>query len=180
MLKKGWNMLSFPFEISSSLLKGELFATTPEDCVTKIATYNTTKKLFKTMNNSKWSNMALDEGQGYWIYANGTCTLTLEGNSKSTTHVTVEKGWNLIAFHAESKKNRTHVIQNVRAKLKKIMSYHGGNWYSYDPTRPEVLNTIKEFHPGWGYYIQYNGSGSERWELDENKQLKVIGGRDDR
>ncbi|MDA1196587.1 MAG: hypothetical protein O2779_01330 [Nanoarchaeota archaeon] len=176
LLDAGWNLLSFPFEITKSLLEEEPFTTSPENCITKIALYNSTSSKFKMMNKTDgaWGDVMLDEGQGYWIYTNSTCTLSLKGKSKSTIQMHIENGWNLMAFHAESKKSRSDVIQNVKYYIKKIMSYHEGNWYSYSPTRPEVLNTIKEFQPGWAYYIQYNGNDTATWGLDQNDQLQII------
>ncbi|MEM5812751.1 MAG: hypothetical protein QXU71_00100 [Candidatus Aenigmatarchaeota archaeon] len=49
-----------------------------------------------------------------------------------------------------------YVLSSIQGQYEAVFHYNGTSWLSYDPSRPEFLNTLKEFSDNgdWPYYIK--------------------------
>ncbi|MBI2041881.1 MAG: hypothetical protein HYT20_02600 [Candidatus Nealsonbacteria bacterium] len=60
-----------------------------------------------------------------------------------------------------------NVISPIKDKVVRIWGYYAGKWYLYDPAIPPELNTLKEFIPASGYFLQ----------VKEDCDLAAVGNR---
>ena len=116
-LKKGWNLISVPLnltirELGQESVVGDPLNVTPENSLSSIYMYNTTSELFeKCTHYEDWgwehatgseSFTELEPGRGYWVWAENDCDLTFTGTAPSDLDVPLDAGWNCIGWYSIS------------------------------------------------------------------------------
>jgi hypothetical protein len=114
-LKSGWNLISFPLNLTTWKLGNEAAVgkpinVTPANCISSIYQYNTTSALFEKSDHfADWgwwpatgseSFTALEPGRGYWVMAQWDCNLTFTGTASSDLGIPLYTGWNLIGWYS--------------------------------------------------------------------------------
>jgi hypothetical protein len=116
-LKKGWNLISVPLnltirELGQESVVGNPLNVTPENSLTSIYMYNTTSGSFEKCSHYEdwgWEHATgsesfteLEPGRGYWVMAENDCTLTFTGTAPSDLDVPLDAGWNCIGWYSIS------------------------------------------------------------------------------
>ena len=74
----------------------------------------------------------------------------------------------MISYPSLETKPITTLLENVSGEYSSIFEYNAANigneWKSYDPARPDFLNTLKNFTPEYGYWIKINNDTN--WTLN--------------
>jgi len=141
-LNQGWNLISFPLNLTSKLIKD----VSKNINFKSIFSYGSWHYYFnETHNNFK----IINESKGYWINSLGNQILTIEGTKFDSLNIPSKKGSNLIGYPSLNEKAISTLLKNV-----KVYTYNNSKWYSYDSNRPPQLNTLDKFTPGYGYWVK--------------------------
>ncbi|MBU1005929.1 MAG: thrombospondin type 3 repeat-containing protein [Nanoarchaeota archaeon] len=138
-LTTGWNLISFPLNLInksiSSIFMGINYS--------KIFYYN-----------SSWielnDNSEINESYGYWVNSLESQTLEIEGNEFNKTSISLNQGRNLIGYPSLNTSNVTDFFRDIN--ITNVFAYNG-TWLSYNPSRNDSLNTLKQMKPGYGYWV---------------------------
>ncbi|MBU0628027.1 MAG: hypothetical protein KKC75_02470 [Nanoarchaeota archaeon] len=145
-LISGWNLLSFPLnQLNKSI--NYVFNNINHS---KIFSYNGTWLYYYNETNNNFNE--INETKGYWVKSLNNQTLTLKGNNfSSPLNISLEQGWNLIGYPSLNTSNVTDFFKD--ANITTVFSYNG-SWLSYNPSRNDSLNTLKQMKPGYGYWVK--------------------------
>ncbi|MBI2138558.1 hypothetical protein HYU13_03145 [Candidatus Woesearchaeota archaeon] len=178
-LRQGWNMVSFPFELSRKDLNEGPFRTFPANCTEKLIRYNASTKELKGWDNSQagWNaaegGTILEETYGYWIKVGEDCRIAVRGKAPLQRNISLSAGWNLVGFPSQDEAIIGSAITDVKGSLNGIMLYENGTWLSYYPERPAPFNTLSYFEPGKSYWIRINGTGQD-WIFLRNESRFIV------
>ncbi len=135
-LSKGWNLISIPLKLMDN----------------PISLFNEKNlTIFGYKNNSWFVPEHIEAKLGYWVKANGGFNLTLAGNEIEDRNINLSKGWNLIGYPSLNGSLVNETFNN--SQISDVMMYNNLKWYSYNPSRPDFLNTLNNMTPGYGYWV---------------------------
>jgi len=90
----------------------------------------------------------------YWQADYATQRVDLNAGSITGQSVLLNAGWNLISFRPEpAVPTLRQVLDSVDGRYDRVLGETG----AYAPSVPDVYNTLKELHPGQGYYVRITG-----------------------
>ncbi len=161
----GWNLISFPAQQGSSLVAdvfGPLLSTIPV-----IWGYDNERKAWKRYKPGSAYNTltSIESGQGYWVYANESGSLTPEYNAPSGS-VQLREGWNLVGYSGPHNRLLTPGLADLSGKWSVVWSWENGQWYMTHEalSTPVPLQPLTAFHQGKAYWVKVkNGTGEVQW-----------------
>ena len=161
-LDVGWNLVSIPLVLDNKALPDALDSISGN--YDKVFAYDGEWKIFDP-NDLPHSNLnSVDEKMGFWVKMNNEDTLVVEGLEVSAeTDFSLNDGYNLIGYPNLEEKNIYIVFNNVNNSLVNVLSYES-EWKSYNPLKNKSLNTLKKIKPGYGYWVNVNGS--QNWSFN--------------
>lgn len=86
--------------------------------------------------------------EGYQILVNAPCTVTISGAPIAPKSVTLQKGWNMIAYPYATPKPLTGVLSSILSDVEVVQD---GSGKVYLPSKG--TNTIGDMRPGLGYSV---------------------------
>ncbi len=107
-----------------------------------------------TANSSSDTLTSLDAGAGYFVNLENPATLIIPGSAEAeTTQISLGNGWNNVGYLLQTPVNieisLCELISNNSNLIKVV-----GEGKSFDPALPANLNSLKQFTPGFGYWIK--------------------------
>ncbi len=91
----------------------------------------------------------------YWQADYSTHRVDLNAGSIEGQLVLMNPGWNLISFRLDPPVPTVRqVLDSVDGRYDRVLGETG----AYAPSIPPVYNTLKELHPGRGYYVRVTGT----------------------
>jgi len=91
----------------------------------------------------------------YWQADYSTHKVDLNAGSIEGQLVLMNPGWNLISFRLDPPVPTVRqVLDSVDGRYDRVLGETG----AYAPSIPDVYNTLKELHPGLGYYVRVTGT----------------------
>ncbi|MBU0628126.1 MAG: hypothetical protein KKC75_02975, partial [Nanoarchaeota archaeon] len=138
-LINGWNLISFPLNLTDKLVSAVLSGIS----YSRIFTYSETWKELAGSNS-------FNESRAYWINSSASQILTVNGTEFNQINITLTQGWNFIGYPSlnSSLLNETLINYSV------VYGYNNSDWLSNVKSRNDSLNTLKQFNPGYGYWIK--------------------------
>ena len=95
--------------------------------------------------------------QLYWQADYATHRVDLNAGSITGQSILLQAGWNLMSFRLEPPVPTVRqVLDSIDGRYDRVLGETG----AYAPAVPDVFNTLKELHPGLGYYVRIPGSTS--------------------
>ncbi|MBU0628021.1 MAG: S8 family serine peptidase [Nanoarchaeota archaeon] len=137
-LIQGWNLISIPLNLSNWTVSS-IFRN-----YSSIFTYD--NRWIELTNSSK-----INETIGFWINILNNHTLQIEGKEFNNLTINLNQGWNLIGYPSLNKTNISEFFEG--ANITAAFAYNG-TWLSYNPSRNDSLNTLKQMKPGYGYWVK--------------------------
>ena len=138
-----WNLISVPLTLDNM----EASSVFSDLDYSKILSFNNNNKQWSELNN----NDIINTKKGYWMKSNEGKTIELFGHIVQDTTITLEQGANLIGRPSlnEALINETFDVSEINS----VFMFNNSNWYSYNPNRPDKINTLTKFIPGFGYWV---------------------------
>lgn len=147
-LKPGWNLVSFNVEPTNPATAQVLKNLSYSRVLGQSGSYVPT--LPASFNSLK----ELHAGQGYYIYINGSSTVTLrvEGTSQTVNKaLPLQAGWNWIGYLPQTAQSVPQALASIQGKYQRVLGTTG----TYMPSLP-AFSTLTELQPGQGYLIFMN------------------------
>ncbi len=95
--------------------------------------------------------------QLYWQADYATHRVDLNAGSITGQSILLQAGWNLMSFRLEPPVPTVRqVLDSIDGRYDRVLGETG----AYAPSVPDVFNTLKELHPGQGYYVRISDSTS--------------------
>jgi hypothetical protein len=119
-LEEGWNLISFPQEISNTSLINVLASIDGDYDAVQYYNASETNDLWKHYQISKPSDLnyldEMDNEKGFWVHvtAVGGTTLVIEGILPSNPHdISLSQGWNHVGYPSLTNRQRTAALNNL-------------------------------------------------------------------
>ncbi|MBU0629209.1 MAG: hypothetical protein KKC75_08535 [Nanoarchaeota archaeon] len=142
-LINGWNLISFPLNLTDKLVSAVLSGIS----YSRIFTYSETWKELAGSNS-------FNESRAYWINSSASQILTINGTEFNRLNITLTKGWNFIGYPSLNASLLNETLKEVNYSV--VYSYNNSVWKSNVKARNESLNALKQFNPGYGYWVKVN------------------------
>jgi len=144
-LTRGWNLISIPLNLTNNTL--------PEPFKSIEGNYShgftyADGKWYPYYAGESTINKTMEPIMGFWINMTNDDMLKVEGYVLENFTFDLDGGWNLIGYPYLEQKNISELFNNVTVRM-----YNNSKWYSYDSKKPYQLNTLDEFTPGFGYWV---------------------------
>ena len=155
-LVAGWNLVSLPVVLDDNSTSSAFASISGnhEDIFSYEANLLQPWKLY---NPPIDQIISVDTVRGYWIDMNIADTLSLTGTYPLETTIDLYGGWNLIGYPSASVKPVETVLEGINGLYSLVWQYKAADsadpWKSYNPSVPSSLNDLKNFEPGFGYWI---------------------------
>ena len=173
-LNTGWNLISYNLDYQDNS-PSNLFSSVLEN-VSEIKnltkTYSPTlPDYFNTLNN-------MIPQEGYWVNVSDDCTLELtEDAYDSSVSIDLNSGWNLIGYLPQLDVAPNEALSNILDKLLQVKDLTS----IYNPTMPDVFNTLEVMTPNKGYWLQvsedctlvYNQTSAAKSPQRENSPWNI-------
>lgn len=147
-LTKGWNLISFPLNLTNKTLPKPLESI--KGNYSKLFTYD--GKWIELKDDDK-----INETFGYWINMTNDDTLAIEGKEVYPLDYDLKRGWNLVSYDSLNttllNESLSEVMQQKNTTLL-VLTYKDREWLSYSSNKPIHLNTLKNSTPGYGYWVK--------------------------
>jgi len=120
-----------------------------------------------TFVKGSWLDLTHDDSflfypnQGYLITTTQQILITAVGGWRLDP-IPLDKGLNIVGYRSEQPVPVEEAMAPLIGKYTSIWGYHDGEWYSYDPRLPAVINNLTEIVPGRSYYLEVKETGV-RW-----------------
>lgn len=108
----------------------------------------------------------LDESMGVWLNMQEATTMTLNGLPEYPVEINLHPGLNMIAYPSISSTTPSDALENVYGTYNNIVTYdaQSGEWLSYNPDKPDFLNSLSTMEPGQGFWVLTDQGVT--WEFD--------------
>lgn len=155
-LSNGWNLISVPLVSNKTI--NEIFG--PNELY--------------YLENNKWKqlqgNDKVNYQYGYWIKTNEP-SLLIEGNKINSLDYDISQGWNLINYPLKETTNLQIFFRNIINNIESIKTFEDGEWKSFNPSKPNGLNSLTTLKPGKGIFVK--AKNNARWHFDGNELLST-------
>jgi len=171
-LLKGFNLISFPVNLSDYLVDDSTIATNPAGCLKQVYRYNASKGRYEVAIRDEidgWITPPQDgffrfeSGGGYWFNANENCSLTLSGKEAAPFSLQMVGGFNLLGwlFHEEISLTPNPFLLDDPNCLT--------NLYFYDALAGRYRSAVFDEEFGWG-----SAEGLDSLEPGRGYWLRVL------
>ncbi len=163
-LKSGWNLISLPLIPNNSNIENVLAGLSEEGSVDVVQYYDN--------GSGEWLSYAvvdgigdlttMEDGKGYWVYANQDTTLTINGRETNEPPATpvntyeVGSGWNLLGFKSVENMTALDYTNNQIGENDLMWGYKNNDYKLICPVTSGDSNVME---PGFGYWLYVSGSG---------------------
>ncbi len=158
-LREGWNLISIP-----RVLNG----TSPDVVLASIAgKYDLVHAWDASDPADPWKSYMpglggdltyISRGMGLWVHMTQAGTLTVEGETPTTTSIPLYTGWNLVGYPAGAARPVPEALASIAGKYTLVFEYDASApnapWRSYSPQVPDFANTLQAMRPGFGYWVK--------------------------
>lgn len=100
----------------------------------------------------------ITRNMGLWVHMTQAGTLTVEGETPTTTSIPLYTGWNLIGYPAGTARPVPDALASIAGKYALVFEYDASApnspWRSYSPQVPDFANTLQAMRPGFGYWVK--------------------------
>ncbi|MBS3817342.1 MAG: S8 family serine peptidase [Candidatus Thermoplasmatota archaeon] len=161
----GWNFISSKLVPTDNQISAIL--ENPENGISgnydKVMWYDGKNDEWKSYNPNradKFNDLSIFEiDRGYWIQMSQNDTLTVKGTYPSSTIITLDPGWNMVGYPADS---NTTADSTLPQEVTKIGTFKGTKKYDvkYQTDLSKVTLTIGE-----GYWMYNSGNTSVEWTV---------------
>jgi len=106
------------------------------------------------------------ESMGVWFKMDSADTLVIAGLFRYPVQFNMSNGWNMIGYPSAEAAEPQEVFGDVYGTYKTIFAYNASSdeWQSYNPDKPEFLNSLHTIIPGHGYWVM--ATEDTIWEFD--------------
>ena len=153
---EGWNQVSFNVGMDNTTIRTVLSSVF--DNVSLIqgngASFNPNwPDSLNTLKN-------FDNISGFWVKMASATNLSISGPALdvSKTTITLDEGWNNISYVPSSPANIRNVLATALAGGKIELIINGSG--NFNPSNPDVLNSLKTMNPGEGYWVKAKAATS--------------------
>ncbi len=142
-LEEGWNLISFPYDVSSMSLS-EVFS----DCWDFVEEVKDEKDFYSKSLPSYLNTLDMVEmGRGYWVLSSSDCEATFDVFPESDCEIEFKDGWNLIGpVEDDSLDGFFGSNFGFVEEVKDEKDFYSKNIPSY-------LNTLSDLEKGEGYWV---------------------------
>ena len=151
-LVAGWNLISFyvrPVDSSLATVFGGL-GTNLICAKTADAFYNPSQLSYYN------SLLKIEIGKAYLVKVTTAQTFTLTGDTIGTVSVSLKKGWNMLGFPKQTQVVINTSVSGITTNINTIKNFDG-YW------QPSGVNSLTNFTPGLGYFINVKADGLIQW-----------------
>ncbi|MBI2575812.1 RHS repeat protein [Candidatus Woesearchaeota archaeon] len=138
-LRKGWNIISSPLVINSSIKN-----------VLREAGLNASLS-FHSQNKSFFEPEFFEPSKGYLVLVNASRVIGLKGKKITSPAENLTAGVHLWGLPSLQERVISSVFSNVS-----VIAFNG-SWWSFDSSRDDGRNTLSSFMPGQGYWVTKKG-----------------------
>lgn len=155
-LVTGWNLVSLPVLLDDNSTSSAFASISGnhEDVFSYEANLLQPWKLY---NPPIDQIISVDNVRGYWVEMTAVDTLSITGTSPLETTIDLYVGWNLIGYPSAAVKPVETVLDEINGLYSLVWQYQAADsadpWKSFNPSVPASLNDLKNFEPGYGYWI---------------------------
>jgi hypothetical protein len=152
-LKKGWNLISIPVDMSNKTIENVLSSITGNYTMVRSFSPPSTWKMYDPSHPGLSDLHMIYPDSGYWINLTGDSNLTVTGREMANTQILVVPGWNLIGYPTFAVQNVSSALSSVTGSYTLLRTYDAvTGWKTYDPSHPEFSDLL-QMSPGLGYWI---------------------------
>ncbi len=157
-LIQGWNFISIPYALDNTTV-ASMMSDISSDYI--IWAYNSSTYSWQDYDSTKLPSLNnltdIQVGQGLWINISDNETLSITGTRPPETGIALNKGWNMISYPLDTKRNINDTLSAIDGKYDIVWQYNASsidNWTFYN-SLPEAspANTLHVFTPGYSYWI---------------------------
>lgn len=173
VLNKGWNQISFNVEMDSLAVRSVLSSILDKVVLAQGAGTSFNPKWPDTLNTLTEFNYTA----GFWVNMSSNATVSYIGEpiDLSSNVITLQAGWNNIAYTpAYSGSVRTALATAIAdGKIERIINANG----NFNPSTPDVLNSLKTMNPGEGYWVKSSSATTITYDEvipSESRMMKTM------
>lgn len=158
-LSAGWNLISIPRVLNGAV---------PEVVFASIAgKYDLVYAWDASDPADPWKSYTpglggdltyISRNMGLWVHMTEAGTLTVEGETPTTTDIPLYAGWNLVGYPAGTTRPVSEALAPIAGKYTLVFAYDCSDtanpWRSYSPQIPDWANTLQDMRPGFGYWVK--------------------------
>ncbi len=110
----------------------------------------------------------LEDGAGYWMDVQNGTDLILKGRllDPEKTTIQLQQGWNLVGYPCTNPQPVETALADIIPSVEKVKNI----FLSYDPSAPEIFNTLSHMQPGEGYWIKVNQPVTFHYPVPEDSE----------
>jgi hypothetical protein len=159
-LEQGWNLVSFNLQPTSTAIADVLASIVGNYSL--VYAWDAVTQAWLVYNPAAPLNSleTLDRTAGFWINANTSDILIVEGTPPTTTNISLKTGWNLVGYPSTVTQGLPGVLTNNGVSNYTIVltyiAIEADPWKMFDPFGPPYVNDLQALTPGRGYWINVN------------------------
>lgn len=158
-LTTGWNLISIPLDMADTSIEGVLASISGSWDSVKYYTPLDASDPWKSYRSSGTANdlAVIDMTMGIWVHATANCTLSVQGEIRPTTQITLYAGWNLVGYPSQTEMAVADALWGTGADRVEI----------FDPASPTLIMPVGPgyiMRPGEGYWVHV--SADTIWSID--------------
>lgn len=172
-LNEGWNQISFNVEMDSLSVRSILSSVLDKVVLAQGAGTSFNPKWPDALNTLSEFNYTA----GFWVNMSSNATVSYIGEpiDLSSNVITLQAGWNNIAYTpAYSGSVRTALATAIAdGKIERIINANG----NFNPSTPDVLNSLKTMNPGEGYWVKSSSATTITYDEvipSESRMMKTM------
>ena len=172
-LNEGWNQISFNVEMDSLSVRSILSSILDKVVLAQGAGTSFNPKWPDALNTLSEFNYTA----GFWVNMSSNATVSYIGEpiDLSSNVITLQAGWNNIAYTpAYSGSVRTALATAIAdGKIERIINANG----NFNPSTPDVLNSLKTMNPGEGYWVKSSSATTITYDEvipSESRMMKTM------
>ena len=172
-LDEGWNQISFNVEMETLAISTVLSSAMDDVILVQSAATSFNPKWPDSLNTLNSFNYI----SGFWVRMNAPVNISFVGKPLDATRneITLQAGWNNIAYTpAYSGSVRTALATAIAdGKIERIINANG----NFNPSTPDVLNSLKTMNPGEGYWVKSSSATTITYDEvipSESRMMKTM------
>lgn len=145
-LNSGWNLISMCV-VPEDMTPSSVFA----PILSNLVQVKSVNKSYDPNVVPQFNTLTeLECGKGYWVKVSQDIQLDVTGMPADCTTIALSSGWNLVGYpFCQGPQDVETALSSIMAVLEQAKSTN----QSYDPDVAPQFNTLKEFEPGKGYWV---------------------------
>jgi len=162
-LAAGWNFVSLPRQPPNTAIASVL---SPVLSHVQVAWgFDNELKVWKRFRPSVDTTLStMEQGNGYWLFLDGTGTIDMTGWSLPTTTVSLFSGWNLVGFSGANGASAETELLRIAGSWEILWSWEENSWSAKHESGAQLpVSTIDTFTRGKAYWIKTYDGASPEW-----------------